>query len=86
MVLAVESKDFGAAGFEVECSREIATRLGKSPNPHKFYVPFDIQQRPVEDDPRRGQRDLTVATAGAGGYLVQTPTRASSIFCAIAVW
>ena len=67
MILAVKDREFTDAGFEVECSREISTRLGKTPNPNKFYVPFEVQQQPVQQT-----RDLTVATAGAGGYLVQT--------------
>lgn len=48
-------------GFEAECSAEIAKRVGRFPHAHGFFVPADIQLR-----------DLTVATAGAGGYLVHT--------------
>lgn len=68
MILAVRDKDFSRVGFELECTREISKRLGAVPDPNKFYVPFDVQQRAVEIQ----RRDLTVATAGAGGYLVAT--------------
>lgn len=68
MILAVRDKDFGKVGFEIDCSREIAKRLGTVPDPTKFYVPFDVQQRSVEIQ----RRDLTAATAGAGGFLVAT--------------
>lgn len=74
------------AEFEMECSNEIAQRLGKIPEHRKFYVPMEVQQRPapvdldrlarvLNLDPTqiwRLQRDLNVATAGQGGFLVQT--------------
>ncbi len=66
-IRAVADKDWKNAGFELDCSRSIAQKLGVSPDPHKFYVPFEVMQRPNE-----GRRDLTVATAGAAGYLVGT--------------
>lgn len=68
MIQATYDKDFTNAGFELECSREIAKRLGKVPSTTTFYVPFDVQQRAIPVQ----QRDLTVATAGAGGFLVET--------------
>ena len=76
-VAAVAEKNWNNAGFELECSREIAKRLNVVPDPHKFYVPLEIQRRslptPVEALAYSlMKRDLTVATAGAGGYLVET--------------
>ena len=67
-ILACVEKDWSKAGFELECSRAVAQRLNRIAEPTKFYVPFEVMQRPV----LRQQRDLTVATAGAGGFLVET--------------
>lgn len=69
-VRAINDKDWKNAPFELECSKEISKRMGLAPDPQKFYVPFEVLQRPIEV--QRAQRDLTVSTAGAGGYLVQT--------------
>jgi HK97 family phage major capsid protein len=66
-IRAVSEKDWKNAQFELECSRAIAERMGRVAEPHKFYVPFEVMERPVQQ-----KRDLTVATAGAGGYLVAT--------------
>lgn len=76
-ILAVASQNWTQAGFESECSAEIAKRLGKVPETNKFYVPYEIQQRNVASSLEQlvqilAKRDLTVATAGAGGYLVET--------------
>jgi len=76
-ILAVASQNWNQAGFEAECSAEIAKRLGKVPETNKFYVPYEIQQRNVANSLEQlvailAKRDLTVATAGAGGYLVET--------------
>lgn len=68
-VRAVADKNWNQAGFELECSRAIAKRLNVVQDPNKFYVPFEVQQRQV---PGRARRDLTVATAADGGYLVET--------------
>lgn len=66
-VRAVADKNWANAGFELEASRAIAQKLGKTPDPHKFYIPFEVQQRqmPVK-------RDLTAASGSGGGYLVAT--------------
>lgn len=66
---ACAGQNWTKAGFELECSREIAARLNVVPDPNKFYVPAEVQERAV---PQAGQRDMTVATANAGGYLVAT--------------
>jgi HK97 family phage major capsid protein/HK97 family phage prohead protease len=79
-IIAAATKDWKNAGFEMECSRAVAQRLNKVVDEHKFYVPFEVMERQVdtsEFNAQRalaalGRRDLTVATAGAGGYLVAT--------------
>jgi len=60
-VNAVVDKNWTKAGFEAECSREIMQRMGKQPTDNSFFIPLEVQKR-----------DLTVATANAGGYLVET--------------
>jgi len=75
-VNAALDKNWQKAGFEAETSRAIAQRLNKVPDANTFYVPFEVQQREVpiqrRDLPPHLQRDMTVATASAGGYLVDT--------------
>jgi HK97 family phage major capsid protein/HK97 family phage prohead protease len=68
-ILATVTDDWSKAGFELECSKAVAQKRGIVADPRKFYVPFEVLQRPI---PGGGRRDLTVATAGAGGYLVET--------------
>jgi HK97 family phage major capsid protein/HK97 family phage prohead protease len=81
-ILACKDNDWKNAGFELECSRAVAQRLGKVAEPTKFYVPFEAMERQHDQlevaimRQKLGlglsQRDLTVATAGAGGFLVGT--------------
>jgi HK97 family phage major capsid protein len=78
-IVAAASKDndWSKAGFELECSRAVAQKLGKIAEAHRFYVPFEVIERPLDHQVRHaleamGRRDLTVATAGAGGFLVST--------------
>lgn len=76
-ILAVASQNWNQAGYESECSAEIAKRLGKVPETNKFYVPYEVQKRNVANSLEQlvailAKRDLTVGTAGAGGYLVET--------------
>lgn len=68
-VLAAVNKDWSKAGFELECSRGVAQKLGRTADDHRFYVPFEVLERPIGET---GRRDLTAASAGAGGYLVET--------------
>ena len=68
-ISACADNDWTNAPFELECSREVAKNLGKVIDTKRFLVPFEVLQRPVE---LREKRDLTVGTAGAGGYLVAT--------------
>lgn len=62
-LMAAATGKWDGAGFELECSRAIYQRTGKPIEPNKFYVPYEVQEM---------RRDLTVATASAGGYLVAT--------------
>jgi HK97 family phage major capsid protein/HK97 family phage prohead protease len=76
-VIASASKDWNKAGFELECSRAVAQKLGRVVEEHKFYVPFEVMERPIAAEVRQylealGRRDMTVATAGQGGFLVGT--------------
>lgn len=66
-IRAVVDKNWSNAGFELECSRAIGQKLQKLPDPNKFYVPFEVQGRALP-----AKRDLTVASAAGGGYLVGT--------------
>jgi len=76
-VMAAHDKNWSKAGFEAECSKAIAQRLGTVPDPHKFYVPLDIQRRQTPAPADMGKyglqkRDLGAASGSAGGYLVGT--------------
>lgn len=66
-IRAVADKNWSNAGFELECSREIAKRLNTVTDPNKFYVPFEVQHRQLP-----ARRDLTAGTTTAGGFLVST--------------
>lgn len=67
---AVAEKDWTKAGFELECTREIGKRLGRNNvEPNRIFVPMEVQERSF---PAVGQRDLTVGTTTAGGFLVET--------------
>ena len=79
-VRAASSKgNWAEAGFELECSREIAKRLQRIPEENKFFVPFEVQgvrsagqRRSLSGWTDAQRRDLTSGTANAGGYLVGT--------------
>ena len=68
------------APYELEVTRTVAQKLGKVADDNRFCVPFEVLERQhnvMEIESMRqalglGRRDLTVATAGAGGYLVET--------------
>ena len=68
-IRAVADQNWSNAGFELDCSREIAKRLQRLPDPKKFFVPFEVQHD-KRISPQR--RDLTAASAAGGGYLVGT--------------
>jgi HK97 family phage major capsid protein len=63
---ACAAQNWKNAGFELECSRAIQQKLNVVPDPNTFHVPFEFLHR------GEAQRDLTAASAGAGGYLVET--------------
>jgi HK97 family phage major capsid protein len=85
-IQATADKNWTNAGFELECSREVAKRMNKVVDPNRFYVPYEVQER--QNAIRSGQtfgagryrgemlgtarRDLTVGTTTAGGFLVET--------------
>jgi HK97 family phage major capsid protein/HK97 family phage prohead protease len=61
-VRAAASNDWSQAGLELEASKEITKRTGRDGRTESsFFVPLDVQQR-----------DLTVGTNSAGGYLRAT--------------
>lgn len=64
---AVLSGDWKHAGLELEASQAVAQRTSRMHGAKGFFVPLDIQQAQ-----RVSQRDLTVASASGGGYLVGT--------------
>lgn len=68
-IRACADQNWSKAGFELECSREIAQRLQKLPDPKKFFVPFEVQGRQINVPQKR---DLTAASGSGGGYLVAT--------------
>lgn len=75
---ACAAQNWTNAGLEAEASREIQRRLNRTASPNKFYIPWEIQERQNQTPAhmvgysRNYQRDLTVASAGAGGYLKGT--------------
>lgn len=71
---ALHTRDWSSAPFEYECHKELVKRHG-DPQNNGFYVPYEVQKRPTLD---REQRDLTAATANAGGYLVATENLSGS--------
>lgn len=79
-VLAASTNDWTGAGFEADCSRAIAKKINRVPDAKKFYVPYEVQRRPVGEAGMQrhfqtmpyGTRADTVATASTGGYLVET--------------
>ncbi len=60
------NNNWSQAGLEREASEAVAKRFGRTPR--SFFVPHDV----VIGGAHREQRDLTVGTPTAGGYLVQT--------------
>lgn len=76
-IAAVVDGNWVNAGFELECSKAVAQKLNRVVDPKMFLVPFEVLQRPIDEAARAallamGRRDLTVATGGAGGFLVET--------------
>lgn len=74
-ISAVADQNWNNAGYEAECSRTIAAKMGRVPEPNKFFIPYEVQQRanesPVEQLARHMmKRDLAVS--GSAGVLVET--------------
>ena len=74
---ACAAQNWSVAGFEAEVSRAIGQKLQRTPMPNRFFVPWEVQERqnmtPVDAALyAMAKRDLTVASAGAGGYLKET--------------
>lgn len=55
------------AAFEIECSREVAKRIGKGDTVN-MLVPSEILQRPIVPE----QRAMATTPGASGGYLVDT--------------
>lgn len=68
-IVALYERNWGNAQFELEAIKEATKRAGKVPDPNRIVIPFDVLERKVD---MNGKRDLTVASAGGGGYLVGT--------------
>ena len=61
-IRAASDKNWGKAGFELEVHNALMTKLGRGTSGENgFFVPLEVQQR-----------DMTVGTVAAGGYLVGT--------------
>src|SRR5882672_35054 len=82
-ILAVRDSNWKKAGFEAESSRAICEKLNKVPDPNRFYVPFEVQQRAIGPEvmdmvvrhlASKGvlYRDLTSAGASGSQFLVST--------------
>jgi HK97 family phage major capsid protein len=63
-IRAVANKDWRDAGFEKECSDQVAKQVGAEAR--AFYLPYDILTA------KRERRDMNVTTDTAGGFLVGT--------------
>lgn len=67
-IRAITTRDWDKAGFELECHREIATRLHREVDAKSsVFIPLDIQVRRLNNT-----RDFSTGTPSAGGYLVGT--------------
>lgn len=64
------------AGFELDCHKAMSAKMNRPVDARRILVPFEVLERKLDirDYLNAGisKRDLTVATAGAGGYLVST--------------
>jgi len=78
-IRAIAEDNWKDAGFEAECSRTIAAKLGKVADGKRFFVPAEVRnvRRPVSGQrlnyaDRQQTRADVVGTTTAGGYLVET--------------
>jgi len=51
--ISTPTPDWKDAGFELECSRSVAKRVGKTMEPTKFFVPFEVMERPLDQQVRQ---------------------------------
>ncbi|MBK7251944.1 MAG: phage major capsid protein [Gammaproteobacteria bacterium] len=63
-IKAAAEGNWSEAGFEAECSREIAKRTGKMADGRRIFVPNEVQHR--------GARAMSASSFANGGALVQT--------------
>lgn len=70
VILALANRDFSKLGVELEASRALSKKLGKSESANGILLPFEIQNRAFSG--KDGKRDLVVGTPANGGYTVQT--------------
>jgi HK97 family phage major capsid protein len=78
-IVACVDNNWVNAPFELECSKEVAKKLNKVMDQNRFFVPFEVLERPVDLQMLARmrplspavQRDLSVAYGG-GAYLVET--------------
>lgn len=70
-VRAAATGNWDKAGLELEAHNAIQKKLGasKTGGERSFYVPLEVQARPIAQG---GQRDLSAVTGSAGGFLVET--------------
>lgn len=68
-ISAIESGDWTKAGLELSCSRAVQEKSQRTPGGKSVFVPMDVLR---SSQKTRDRRDLSVGTASAGGYLVDT--------------
>jgi HK97 family phage major capsid protein/HK97 family phage prohead protease len=74
-ISAIADNNWNNAGFEAECSRAIGQRIGRTQEPNKFFVPYEVQQRSNESQTEMLARLLMkrdLAVSGSAGVLVET--------------
>lgn len=85
-IVACYDGDWKRAGFEAEVNHAIAQKIGRAPDPKKFFVPYEVQLRGIERsaiaerDRLRNDAEgqflqragLYAGSAAAGGNLVAT--------------
>jgi HK97 family phage major capsid protein len=71
---AAVDNDWSEAGLELEAHKALEKKLvGRRQGKRSFFVPLEVQRRPVATAARMsGQRDLSALTGSAGGFLVAT--------------
>ena len=78
-ILAVRDKDWSKAGFELECTRSIAQKMGTTPDSTKFYVPLEVQRRRMTYNPLGEQQARIAGAIRSQGGSNQHLTRADVV-------